>query len=190
MVKQLVTDVQQLIDRHNDAARGEAQKLADLIISHPFATMVGTYPATPSMASLGECEDCGGPELAVKDSLSLKPAQMCRDCINGMRRFSLRHKRLRPDSPGANTGVCVDCGGEPREDSHGLVIGPWYHQLMAIEDVVIPEHLDSDGETVEAKTIPALRSHIAREAVSIDTDTNEVTIDPPEGGEEVLRKRG
>ena len=126
---------------------------------HPFATLVGVYPATPSMVSRGNCEDCGEPELTVQDSLSLQPSQMCRHCINGMRRFSLRHKR-------ATTEVCVDCSSEePRKDSHGLIIGPWYHQMMQIEDIV-----------TEAGTIDGLRSKVTSGQVQLDDATNQVII--------------
>ena len=153
-----VTDIQTLIDRHNQLAIAEAETLASLVTSHPFDTLVGVYPATPSMTSLGMC-DCGEPELAVQDSLSLQPAHMCRHCINGMRRYSLRHKR-------ATTEVCIDCNSdEPRKDTHGLIIGPWYHQMMMIEDNV------TDTGTTEG-----LRSKVAAGKVSINDETNQVII--------------
>jgi len=160
MVAILVEDVQVLIDRHNQLAIDEARLLSELIEHHPFETLVGVYPATPSMDPVGTCLECDGPELTVQDSLSLRPTSLCRDCINGMRRFSLRHRR-------AADAVCIDCTtSEPRKDSYGLYIGPWYHQTMQIEDT-----LDADGVVI----IEGLRSKISAGNVSLDDTTNEVT---------------
>lgn len=156
-----VTDIQELIDRHNQLAVDEAETMSALIQSHPFETLVGVYPTTPDMVAKSTCEGCGEPELQVQDSLSLRPTIMCRHCINGMRRFSLRHKR-------AITEVCVDCGGNPRMDSYGLVIGPWPHMMMAIEDYIGADDTTKSG----------LRTRIAAGLVMLDDVTNAVTINP------------